>query len=127
MGEACGRSATGPLHYDRTTWRSFVDRARDRVDGGSLGAAVRAAAAGEGLSDSGRAQLAFYLTTEIENEYAADADQLSANTFDMGATDAPIGRLATRLALRFGLTGPAARPGDRGDALEGLGERVDDG
>jgi monoamine oxidase len=28
--------------------------------------------------------LAFYLTTEIEDEFAADADQLSAITFDEG-------------------------------------------
>ncbi len=73
-----------PLNYDRTTWRTFVERARDQVDGGSLGVAVKAAATSEELSDSGRAQLAFYLTTEIEDEYAADADQLSAKTFDHG-------------------------------------------
>jgi monoamine oxidase len=74
----------GPLDYDSKTWRKFVERARDRVDGGSLGAAVSAAASSAELSDSDRAQLAFYLTTEIEDEYATDANQLSANTFDKG-------------------------------------------
>lgn len=73
-----------PLDYDGKTWRRFVARARDQVDDGSLGAAVDAAATGEELTDSDRAQLAFYVTTEIEDEYAADADQLSATTFDMG-------------------------------------------
>ena len=74
----------GPLDYDSKTWRKFVERARDHVDGGSLGAAVSAAASSADLSDSDRAQLAFYLTTEIEDEYATDANQLSANTFDKG-------------------------------------------
>ncbi|WP_082951456.1 NAD(P)/FAD-dependent oxidoreductase [Mycobacterium sp. 852002-51057_SCH5723018] len=73
-----------PLHYDPNTWRKFVEAARGQVDGGSLGAAVNSAAQTEELSGSDRAQLAFYLTTEIENEYAADADQLSATTFDKG-------------------------------------------
>jgi len=73
-----------PLDYDPTTWRTFVERARYQVDGGTLGAAVKAAATSEKLSESDRAQLAFYLTTEIEDEYAADADQLSAMTFDEG-------------------------------------------
>ncbi len=71
-----------PLSYDPESWRTFVQRARDRVDGGSLGAAVDAAARGEELSDSDRAQLSFYLTTEIADEYAADPNQLSAMTFD---------------------------------------------
>jgi monoamine oxidase len=73
-----------PLDYDEKTWRRFVARARDQVDGGSLGAAVNAAATSEELSDADRAQLAFYLTTEIGDEYAADADQLSATSFDEG-------------------------------------------
>jgi monoamine oxidase len=73
-----------PLYYHPRTWREFVARARDRVDGGSLAAAVNAAATSEELSDSERAQLAFYLATEIEDEYAADANQLSAITFDEG-------------------------------------------
>lgn len=73
-----------PLQYEPETWRTFVKRARGRVDGGSLGAAVDAAATRAELSDSDRAQLAFYVTTEIEDEYAAGADQLSANTFDHG-------------------------------------------
>jgi len=73
-----------PLRYDPETWRKFVERARGRVDGGSLGAAVDAAANGAGLSGADRAQLDFYLATEIEDEYAANADQLSANTFDHG-------------------------------------------
>jgi monoamine oxidase len=73
-----------PLAYDPQTWRTFVKRARGRVDDGSLGAAVDAAAARAELGDSERAQLAFYLTSEIENEYAAGVDQLSAKTFDRG-------------------------------------------
>ncbi|UXA08402.1 FAD-dependent oxidoreductase [Mycobacterium sp. SMC-2] len=73
-----------PLDYDPTPWRAFVERARYQVDGGSLGAAVNAAADAEGLSASDRAELAFYLTTEIEDEFAADANQLSAITFDEG-------------------------------------------
>jgi monoamine oxidase len=73
-----------PLDYNPKTWRKFVERARDQVDGGSLGAAVNDAQASEELSDSDRAQLAFYITTEIESEYAANADQLSATTFDKG-------------------------------------------
>ena len=72
------------LDYDPTPWRAFVERARYQVDGGSLAAAVDAAAGAEGLSTSDRAQLAFYLTTEIEDEFAADADHLSAITFDEG-------------------------------------------
>ncbi|OBH02854.1 NAD(P)/FAD-dependent oxidoreductase [Mycobacterium sp. E1747] len=73
-----------PLDYDPTPWRAFVERARYQVDGGSLGAAVKATAADEGLTAAERAQLAFYLTTEIEDEFAASADQLSAITFDEG-------------------------------------------
>lgn len=72
------------LDYDSSTWRAFVDDARSQVDDGSLGAAVKAAARGAKLSVSDRAQLGFYLATEIEDEYAADADQLSATTFDKG-------------------------------------------
>ena len=73
-----------PLDYHPNHWRRFVARARDQVDGGSLGAAVNAAAAVAELSDSDRAQLAFYIVTEVEDEYAASADQLSAKTFDEG-------------------------------------------
>ena len=73
-----------PLDYDPTLWRAFVERARYQADGGSLAAAVDAAVGGAALSTSDRAQLAFYLTTEIEDEFAADADQLSAITFDEG-------------------------------------------
>lgn len=73
-----------PMDYDQKTWRRFVQRARDQVEGGNLGAAVGAASSAEELSDSERAQLAFYVTTEIEDEYAATADQLSAKTFDKG-------------------------------------------
>jgi monoamine oxidase len=71
-----------PLDYDPARWRGFVERARSQVDDGSLAAAVKVA--GAGLSDSEHAQLAFYLLTEIQNEYGADADQLSATTFDKG-------------------------------------------
>ena len=74
----------GPLDYDPTPWRAFVERARYQVDGGSLAAAVNAAAGAQRLSTADRAQLAFYLATEIEDEFAADADQLSAITFDEG-------------------------------------------
>jgi monoamine oxidase len=73
-----------PMDYREKSWRKFVERARDQVDGGSLGAAVNAAVVNEKLSDGERAQLAFYLTTEIDDEYAADAEQLSATTFDEG-------------------------------------------
>ncbi|WP_313863423.1 NAD(P)/FAD-dependent oxidoreductase [Mycobacterium sp.] len=73
-----------PMDYDPDPWRAFVERACDRVDGGSLGAAVDAAAKRAELSVSDCTQLAFYLATEIEDEYAAGADQLSATTFDTG-------------------------------------------
>jgi monoamine oxidase len=73
-----------PMEYREKSWRKFVERARDHVDGGSLGTAVDAAAANEELSDNQRAQLAFYLTTEIADEYADGAEQLSATTFDEG-------------------------------------------
>jgi monoamine oxidase len=73
-----------PVDYDADPWRAFVERACDRVDGGSLGAAVDAAAKRVELSGSDRTELAFYLATEIEDEYAAGADQLSATTFDTG-------------------------------------------
>ncbi|WP_326498526.1 flavin monoamine oxidase family protein [Mycobacterium sp. Aquia_216] len=73
-----------PMDYDPDPWRTFVERACDRVNGGSVGAAVDAAAKREQLSTSDRAQLAFFVATEIEDEYAAGADQLSATTFDAG-------------------------------------------
>lgn len=76
--------ALPPLHYDSAMWRAFVERARGGADGASLGAAVRAAAARERLSAIERAELAFYLTTEVTDEYAADPDDLSANAFDKG-------------------------------------------
>lgn len=76
--------ALAPLDYRSATWRSFVERARTQAAAGSLGAAVQAAADGARLSAADRTQLAFYLTTEIEDEYAADANQLSAATFDKG-------------------------------------------
>lgn len=72
------------LDYHPRHWRTFVDQARDDADGGSLGAAVHAAATDAELSESDRAQLAFFVATEIEDEYAAGADQLSAKTFDKG-------------------------------------------
>lgn len=73
-----------PLDYHPNRWRMFVAGARDQVEGGSLGAAVEAAAANADLSDADRAQLDFYLASEIEDEYAASSDQLSAKTFDKG-------------------------------------------
>lgn len=74
----------GALQYDQKAWRKFVQQAADQADRGSLGTAVDAAAAAEGLSATERAELAFYLTTEIADEFAADADQLSATTYDDG-------------------------------------------
>lgn len=71
-----------PMTYDAKTWRTLVSDARDDTDGGTLSAAIDAEAVG--LSDRDRAALAYYVTTEIEDEYAADADQLSATTFDLG-------------------------------------------
>lgn len=76
--------AVAPLDYHSATWRSFVERARGQAGAGSLGAAVQAAADNARLSAADRTQLAFYLTTEIEDEYAADANQLSAGSFDKG-------------------------------------------
>lgn len=73
-----------PLDYDRDTWQRFVERACGRAQGGSLAAALDAAANRERLSGSDRVQLAFYVATELEDEYAANADQLSAKTFDKG-------------------------------------------
>lgn len=84
----CARLAVDPrlhpLDYRPQHWRKFVERARDQADGGSLGAAVGAAAGEAELSDSDRAQLAFFVATDIEDEYAATADQLSAKAFDKG-------------------------------------------
>nr|WP_246398734.1 NAD(P)/FAD-dependent oxidoreductase [Mycobacterium vicinigordonae] len=71
-----------PMTYHPETWRALVSDARDAVDGGTLGAAVDGESVG--LSERDRAALAYYVTTEIEDEYAADANQLSANTFDVG-------------------------------------------
>jgi monoamine oxidase len=73
-----------PLDYDKEPWPKFVEQACARAEGGSLSAALNAAAAREQLSRSDRVQLAFYVATEIEDEYAATADQLSAKTFDKG-------------------------------------------
>ena len=84
-----GRSSRWIAGYSHciTTKKSgakFVEQACGRVDGGSLAAALNAAAAREQLSPSDRVQLAFFVATEIEDEYAATADQLSAKTFDKG-------------------------------------------
>ncbi|GAB1811665.1 flavin monoamine oxidase family protein [Mycobacterium sp. MUNTM1] len=76
--------AVAPLDYRSATWRSFVERARGQAGAGSLGAAVQAAADSARLSAADRTQLAFYLTTEIEDEYGADANQLSVGGFDKG-------------------------------------------
>lgn len=76
--------ALPPLRYDSAPWHAFVQRARGVVDGGNLGAAVQAAATRERLSATQRAELAFYLSTEIAEEYAADPDELSSNNFDKG-------------------------------------------
>lgn len=79
-----GDPALRPADYRSATWRAFVERARGQRGTGSLGDAVKAAATAANLSPSDQAQLAFYLTTEVEDEYGADADQLSAGTFDKG-------------------------------------------
>lgn len=73
-----------PLAYNVKTWRTLVADAREEVEGGSLRAAITAQADRDDLSERDRAALAYYVTTEIEDEYAADADQLSATTFDLG-------------------------------------------
>ncbi|OBK23267.1 monoamine oxidase [Mycobacterium asiaticum] len=79
-----------PMSYQANTWRELVSDAREAVAGGTLGAAVTAEADREDLSEKERAALAYYVTTEIEDEYAADASQLSATTFDVGTyTDGP--------------------------------------
>ncbi|OBK14414.1 monoamine oxidase [Mycobacterium asiaticum] len=74
-----------PMTYHSQTWRDLVSDAREEASGGSLGAAVAARSNREELSDRERAALAYYVNTEIEDEYAADADQLSATTFDQGS------------------------------------------
>ena len=48
-----------PLGLQPKNLRNFVDRVREQVEGGSLGAAVDDAATTEEPSDSGRAQLGF--------------------------------------------------------------------
>ncbi|HEY0226120.1 MAG TPA: NAD(P)/FAD-dependent oxidoreductase [Mycobacterium sp.] len=73
-----------PFNYDRDTWQKFVERACGQAEGGTLAAALNAAAGREQLSRTERVQLDFYVATEIEDEYAATADQLSAKTFDKG-------------------------------------------
>jgi monoamine oxidase len=73
-----------PLNYDKDTWQKFVERAARQAEGGSLAAALNALAVREQLSQTERVQLDFYVAMEIEDEYAATADQLSAKTFDKG-------------------------------------------
>jgi monoamine oxidase len=73
-----------PMTFNPKAWRRLVSEARDEVTGGTLGAAITAQADREELTDRERAELDFYVTTEIEDEYAADAGQLSATTFDVG-------------------------------------------
>lgn len=76
--------ALQPLDYERDRWQKFVERACRRAAGGTLAAALDAAVTREQLSGPDRVLLAFYVATEIEDEYAADAKQLSAKTFDEG-------------------------------------------
>lgn len=79
-----------PMTFNPKTWRQLVSDARDEVNGGTLGAAITAQADREELTARERAALDFYVTTEIGDEYAADAGQLSATTFDLGKfTDGP--------------------------------------
>ncbi|SPM38202.1 Monoamine oxidase [Mycobacterium numidiamassiliense] len=73
-----------PLNYDKDTWQKFVEQACGQAAGGTLAAALDAAAGREQLSHKERVQLNFYVAMEIEDEYAATADQLSAKTFDKG-------------------------------------------
>ncbi len=73
-----------PMTFNAKTWRQLVAEARDEVDGGTLGAAITAQANREELTEPERAALDYYVTTAIEDEYAADAGQLSATTFDLG-------------------------------------------
>jgi polyamine oxidase len=73
-----------PMQYDKEAWRKFVAEASDEVDGGTLAAAIDARANRRELSEAERLQLALYVNTEIAQEFAADADQLSATTFDEG-------------------------------------------
>lgn len=73
-----------PISYDDDTWRRLVAQARRDVDDGSLAAALDDQGARDDLSDRERAELAYYVNTVIEDEYAADADQLSATTYDQG-------------------------------------------
>lgn len=72
-----------PMTYTAKIWRELVSDAREDVDGGTLGAAI-SAQSGD-LTDRERAALAYYVTTEIEDEYAADAGALSATTYDLGS------------------------------------------
>ena len=73
-----------PMTYDPKTWSRLVSDAREEATGGSLGAAITAQVDRDDLTDRERAELDFYVTTEIEDEYAADVGQLSATTFDLG-------------------------------------------
>jgi monoamine oxidase len=72
------------MQYDKEAWRKFVERACDRVDGGNLADAIDAESDRKELSDDDRLLLALYVNTEIAQEFAANADQLSATTFDEG-------------------------------------------
>jgi polyamine oxidase len=72
------------MQYDKEAWRKFVEAASDEADGGTLAAAIDARANREELSEADRLELALYVTTEIAQEFGADADQLSATTFDDG-------------------------------------------
>jgi polyamine oxidase len=65
-------------------WRKFVERAADDADGGTLAAAVDKAADLDDLSDAERLQLAVFVNTDIAQEFAANADQLSATKYDEG-------------------------------------------
>lgn len=66
-------------------WRKFVERAGHDADGGTLATAIDKAADREDLSDAQRLQLTLFVNTEIAQEFAANADQLSATTYDEGA------------------------------------------
>ena len=61
-----------------------MEDAADEVDGGTLAAAIDVRANRKDLSEAERLQLGLYVNTEIAQEFAADADQLSATKFDEG-------------------------------------------
>ena len=92
-----------PLDYDRKAWRRFVERARDEVDGGSLGAAVDAAATSEDLPVPSAPSWPTTSTPRSRTN-TRRRDQLSAMTFDTATTPAasrPLSPTATTPCQRL--------------------------